>query len=192
MNFEEKLDIYLRARFTLMIIVTPEEERVLETVKMVCERTKRLLLTWDVADHFKVLSNTKGSLPTARDPISALEHIDKVKNNAIFVLKDFHECWGNPQIKRKLRNVIQGLKYTTKSILITSPSGSIPDELKDDAVVIEFPLPESPELEVVLNLLTQTPGVRVNLTPLGREKLVQAALGLTTSQARRVFAKAIV
>jgi SpoVK/Ycf46/Vps4 family AAA+-type ATPase len=34
--------------------------------------------------------------------------------------------------------------------------------------------------------------VRVNLTPLGREKLVQAALGLTTSQAQRVYAKAIV
>jgi SpoVK/Ycf46/Vps4 family AAA+-type ATPase len=40
--------------------------------------------------------------------------------------------------------------------------------------------------------LTQTPGVKVNLTDLGREKLVQAALGLTTAQAGRVFAKAIV
>jgi SpoVK/Ycf46/Vps4 family AAA+-type ATPase len=34
--------------------------------------------------------------------------------------------------------------------------------------------------------------VKINLTPLGREKLVQAALGLTTAQAQRVFAKAIV
>ena len=32
----------------------------------------------------------------------------------------------------------------------------------------------------------------MNLTKLGREKLVQAALGLTASQAQRVFAKAIV
>ncbi len=192
MNFEEKLDIYLRARFTLMVIVTPEEERVLETVHNVCEKTKRPLFIWDIADHFKVLSHTKGSAPTARDPISALEHIDKINTNAVFVLKDFHECWGNPQIKRKLRNIAQKLKFTTKSILVTSPSASIPDELKDDAVVIEFPLPEAPELERVLNLLSQTPGVKVNLTELGREKLVQAALGLTTSQTRRVFAKAIV
>jgi len=45
---------------------------------------------------------------------------------------------------------------------------------------------------VALNRLTQTPGVKVTLTKLGREKLVQAALGLTASQAHRVFAKAIV
>jgi SpoVK/Ycf46/Vps4 family AAA+-type ATPase len=34
--------------------------------------------------------------------------------------------------------------------------------------------------------------VKVSLTPLGREKLVQAALGLTVAQAQRVLAKAIV
>jgi len=44
----------------------------------------------------------------------------------------------------------------------------------------------------VLGRLTQTPGVKVKLTKLGHEKLVQAALGLTVAQAQRVFAKAIV
>src|SRR5206468_9276923 len=79
-----------------------------------------------------------------------------------------------------------------KSILITTPSAKLPEELKDEAVVIEFASPNTAELEAVLNRLTQTPGVKVNLTKLGREKLVQAALGLTAAQARRVFAKAIV
>jgi len=37
--------------------------------------------------------------------------------------------------------------------------------------------------------MTQTPGIKINLTPLGREKMVQAALGLTASQAQRVYAK---
>src|SRR5262249_2623564 len=48
------------------------------------------------------------------------------------------------------------------------------------------------ELETVLNRLAKAPGVKVNLTKLGREKLVQAALGLSSAQAHRVFAKAIV
>lgn len=64
--------------------------------------------------------------------------------------------------------------------------------MKDEAVVVEFAPPNTAELEAVLNRLTGTPGVKVNLTKLGREKLVQAALGLTASQAQRVFAKAIV
>ena len=59
-------------------------------------------------------------------------------------------------------------------------------------MVVEFPPPNAVELEAVLQRLTQTPGVRVNLTRLGQEKLVQEALGLTAAQAQRVFAKAIV
>ena len=111
---------------------------------------------------------------------------------SLFILKDFHDAWGNPQIKRKLRSVCQKLKFTKKSILVTTCSTNIPEELKDEAVLVNFPLPGTEELEDVLVNLTRTPGVRVNLTPLGHEKLVQAALGLTSSQAQRVFARAIV
>ena len=192
MPFEQELDIYLRSRFTLIVLVTPEEERALSVVKTVCERTQRPCLTWDLADGFQSLANQRGSLPSAPNPLAALEQIDKADGDSLFVLKDFHDCWNNPQFKRKLRSVAQRLKFTKKSVLVTAPSSKIPEELKDEAVVVEFPLPKEPELEEVLNRLTQTPGVKVNLTKLGREKLVQAALGLTASQAQRVFAKAIV
>lgn len=192
MPFEQELDIYLRSRFTLIVLVTPEEERALSIVKTVCDRSGRSCLTWDLADGFQSLTNWRNSLPSAKDPITALEQIDKIDGEGLFVLKDFHDCWGNPQFKRKLRSVAQRLKFSKKSILITAPSAKIPPELKDEAVIFEFPLPQASELEAVLQRLTQTPGVKVNLTPLGREKLVQAALGLTASQAQRVFGKAIV
>jgi AAA+ superfamily predicted ATPase len=191
MAFEQELDVYLRARFTLMVLVTNEEERALQMVKSVCEKSKRPCLTWDVADGFQSLAGNS-ALPSAKDPISALEQIDKSDSEALYALKDFHDCWGNAQIKRKLRSVAHRLKFTKKSILVTTPSSKIPEELKDEAVVVEFSPPNTAELEAVLNRLTQTPGVKVNLTKLGREKLVQAALGLTGSQAQRVFAKAIV
>lgn len=192
MRFDEELDVYLRARFTLIILVTMEEERALQDIKEVCETTQRPCLAWDAAEGFSWLSNAAFPLPVARDPLTALEQIDKIDAQALFVLKDFHEAWGNPQIKRKLRNLAQRLKFTKKSILITAPVIKIPDELRDEIVVIEYPAPTTLELEEVLQRLTQTPGVKINLTTLGREKLVQAALGLTTAQAQRVFAKAIV
>ncbi|BAQ67050.1 AAA family ATPase [Geminocystis sp. NIES-3709] len=192
MSFSQELDTYLRARFTLMILVTQEEERAIQTVKQVCNQNQRPCLSWDVADGFQSLTNDKASLPTAKDALTALEQIEKASTDALFVLKDFHDCWKNDTIKRKLRSVAQRLKLTKKSILITSPLNAIPAELKDEAVMVEFPLPKEIELETVLNSLAKTPGVKVNLTPLGKEKLIQAALGLTTAQAQRVFAKAIV
>lgn len=191
MPFDQELDIYLRARFTLIVLVTLEEERALQTVKAVCEKARRRCLTWDVAEGFQVLSGG-GSAPVAPDPKTALEQIDKAEDNITFVLKDFHEVWANPQIKRKLRSVAQRLKFTKKSIVVTTPFSKFPEELKDEAVIVEFPPPDTTELATVLHQLTQTPGVKVNLTRLGQEKLVQAALGLTTVQAQRVFAKAIV
>jgi AAA+ superfamily predicted ATPase len=191
-TFEQELDVYLRARFTLIVLVTPEEERALQTVKTVCERFKRPCLTWDVADGFQALTQGSGSPPSARDAKTALEQIEKADGEAVYVLKDFHDCWNNFELKRKLRSVAQRLKFTKKSIIVTTPARKVPDELKDESVVIELLSPGALELGAVLHRLTQTPSVKVNLTELGREKLVQAALGLTASQAQRVFAKAIV
>lgn len=192
MTFDQELDIYLRARFTLVVVITPEEERALETVKTVCERTKRSCLTWDIANGFQNLTGPSSSLPKAPDPKTALEQVDKIADNTLVVLKDFHEFWENAQIKRKLRSLAHQLKFTKKSILIITTCTEIPEELKNQAVTVEFPPPQASELEKVLERLAETPGVKIRLTPLGREKLVQAALGLTTAQAQRVFAKAIV
>jgi AAA+ superfamily predicted ATPase len=192
MSFEQELDVYLRARFTLIVLVTAEEERALHTVQTVCERLKRPALTWDIADGFQSLTGAEEVPAPARDALAALEQVDKAAGEGVFVLKDFHECWNAGPVKRKLRSVAQRLKFTKKFLLITAPTGKVPEELRDEAVVVQFPAPTAVELDGVLNRLIKTPGVKVQLTRLGREKLVQAALGLTTAQAQRVFAKAIV
>lgn len=194
MNFEEKLDLFLRARFTLLVVVTREEERALAAVKALCRRRERTGLAWDIADGFQRVAGGSSSspppaLPTARDPLTALEAIEKGNDRTLYVLRDFHECWGNAQIKRKLRSLAQRLKYTKKTIVVTSPTGDVPGELRDQVVHLELPPPDAGDLEVVFNRLTA--GITVNLTSLGREKLVQAALGLSLSQAQRVFSKAI-
>jgi AAA+ superfamily predicted ATPase len=192
MGFETELDLNLRARYTLIVVVTVEEERALAAVTAVCERRRRPCLAWDLADGFVVLSGQRGSLPAARDPLTVIEQVEKVDGDVTFVLKDFHDCWSNPQVKRKLRSAVQRLKFTRKSIVVISPTRSVPDELKNEAVVMELPLPDSAQLDEVLGGLTQTPGIKVELTPAGREKLGQAALGMTAAQAGRAYAKAIV
>ena len=196
MGLEQELDVYLRARFTLVVLVTLEEERALEAVKAVCDRLRRPCLTWDLGDGFQALTGVTGNVPTARDPLSALEQVERADGDTLFVLKDFHDCWAGGgserTFKRKLRSVAQRLKFTRKSILVISPIAKVPEELRDEAVIVELPPPGPAELEAVLTSLTSTPGVKVTLTSLGREKLVQAAIGMTASQARRTFAKAII
>jgi hypothetical protein len=189
-TYEQQLDLYLRARCALIVLVTPEEERALHIVRAVCGG-KRACLTWDAAEGFIPL--TVGvAAPQVRGPLAALEQIDRMEGEMLVVLKDFHDCWGDVQIKRKLRDLVQRLKYSRKSVIVITPAAKVPEELKDEAVLMPLGPPNAAELEIVLDRLTRTPGVRVELSPQGREKLIQAALGLTAAQAQRVFAKAIV
>jgi AAA+ superfamily predicted ATPase len=190
---EQKLDVYFRARFSLIVLVTAEEERALQSIKAVCKHSNRGCLTWDLAEGFAVLAGEpNAALPLARDPLTALEKVDQAEGDGLVVFKDFHECWANPQVKRKLRSVAQRLKFTKKSILVTTPSNKVPEELKDEAVVIDHPSPAPPELQGMLDQLTKAPGVTVRLPEAGRARLLQAAAGLTAAQAQRLFAEAIV
>jgi len=193
-EFEKGLDTYLRARFTLIVLVTHEEERAENLIKSMCKTYNRTCVSWDSAEGFQWLSEASGNLPAARDPQTALDQIDKMDDGlaSLFVLKDFHDFWTNAQIRRKLRSLAQKMKFSRKALLVITPSNRIPDELKDEVVLENLPLPDEKDLQNVLDELKMISGVRINLTELGKEKLVKAAVGLTAAQANRVFAKAIV
>jgi len=192
MSIGKALDVYVRSRFTLIVVVTTEEERVVEIVRSMYEGSGRACLSWDLAEGFRAVSPRDLSVPQAPDPITALEKVEQEDGELLVLLRDFHDCWGNPKVRRKLRNVVQRLKYTKKSLLVITPCRQVPEELKDDVVVIDLPAPGTSEIEDVLDRMGATPGVHTNLTALGREKLVQAALGLSVAQTQRVLAKAIV
>ncbi len=191
MDFEKELDVYLRARFTLMLIHTIEEERALKSLKAVCAKRARPLITWDVADGF--VSHTEGVERPSQtlDPLSALNQIEAFASDAVFVLLDFHECWQYPPSKRKLRTLAERLKYTKKSLIILSPNADVPNELRNVAVTLGYTLPDEKILDQVLNSLV-TSTTTVDLSPQSRGEIVRAALGLTAAQAQRAFARAIV
>ena len=193
MSFINEIDLYLRSKATLIVVVSPEEERIQEELKTLCMNTGRSCIGWDIADGFQSIIGDYAP-GGGRDPLTALEQIDKIdsKDPMIYVLRDFNEFWDNPTIKRKLRSIAERLKFTRKSIIITAASASIPVDLMDETVIIDYPLPNLEQLEEVLNKLQLTPGVVIRLSDAGKEKLLQAALGLTAAQARRVFSKGIV
>ncbi|MFQ3649984.1 MAG: AAA family ATPase, partial [Gemmataceae bacterium] len=186
MTFEQQLDLYLRARCTLLVIVSSEEDRVLAAIRAIAQsyNPPRGCLMWDSAEGFQALTTCVG-IPSARDPLHALEQADRLEGDVLFVLKDFHDCWNIGPVRRKLRNLASRMKYCKKSLLVLTPRSRIPDELRDDAVILTLPPPTLPELELVLDHLTRTPGVTVRLSPAGLEKILQAALGLSVAQAQR-------
>ncbi len=192
MNFQQELEICLRARTPFVYVVSFEERKILEDLKAVCERRKTTLLKWDPADFFQTVAGA-ATAPEAKDALSALEAIEALEGRAVVLLPDFHQCWDDqPKIVRKLRNLAHALKYTHKTLVVTSPGRNLPQELEDDAAFLDYPSPDVSDLKKILAGLLSAPGTRVDLTRDETEKLVRSALGLSSNQAQRVFAKAIV
>src|SRR5208337_1753236 len=187
-------NVSLRARVTLIVVITPEEERVVEQIKDVCERwdPTRQCIAWDSVDGFSVIVGNKNFLNQSRDPLTALDDLVKTGEDAVIVLKDFHEYWNTPQVKRRIRNFSQAFRYNRRTIVIVTPTPRVPDEIRDEAVIVHFPPPTAAELSADRDTLLATSGITCSLSPGGREKIIQAALGMTLNQARRAFSKAIV
>ena len=129
--------------------------------------------------------------------MKALDHIEKVEGRALFILRDFHAFVDNPQVVRKLRDLGHALKKTQKSVLLLSPVMKLPPELEKEVAVIDWDLPDRGELDELGQaccIAQLPPGAEPGIaaTPEGRERIVEAALGLTYVEAENVLAKSIV
>lgn len=191
MEFQHEFEICLRSRIPFLYVVSFEEAKILEDIQAVCEKRKTSLYAWDQADSFRSILG-KGPVPGAKEPFAALEAIEKLEDRSVILLPDFHLCWREARIVRKLRNLARTLKYTHKTMVVTSPSRHLPEELEDDAALLDYTPPDVSDLKKILAGLLAAPGTRVELDREETERLVRAALGLSSNQAQRVFAKAIV
>jgi len=194
MKLEPEIDVLIRSRFTVIILCTQEEERAVETIKTVCERRQIVLRSWDCADGFNTITTSieKGDLAITRDPLTALDEIERETGKTAFVLLDFHECWDSPQVKRKLRTLARQLKSTNKTIFITTPTLKIPQELRNDVVIMQVPLPSADDHRDILETLMKTPKLRVNISQGDKQRFAEAALGLTAAQSQRIYSKVMV
>jgi AAA+ superfamily predicted ATPase len=188
---------YLRARVPLILLLSVEEQRVLQLLEQVrAERDPSAdMITWDLSAGFASLSGR--SLTEAARPNDALDKIDTLvkaepRRRDLYVLKDFHVFWDrDPQVRRNLRNLAQRLVLSGSSVIITAGSAAPPEDLRDDTVVVDLPLPDAETLAAELDRLL-APGTATAPPPEQRTRLARAAVGLTASQARRAFATALV
>jgi ATP-dependent 26S proteasome regulatory subunit len=197
----DELVLYLKSRVTLIVVITAEEERVIELIEeaQVRRDSDANLISWDIADRFTSAGRKKKTgYPDAPDPKAAMEKIwemsQQSKTGDVYVLKDFHDVWKDPGHRRRLKNLSHKLKTTKSSIVVTTPHRDVPAELRDTAVVVDLDLPSVIDLQRNLDsLLKQVPETfEIKLNSTGLERLAQAAVGLSRSQAHRAFAKALV
>jgi AAA+ superfamily predicted ATPase len=136
--------------------------------------------------------------PATKDPLAALDQVIEQVEPAIFLFKDLHPFLtrANHAVIRKLKDIALHLKNSYKTVVLVSPVLEIPAELEKEVTVLNFPLPTKDDLSVlldeVIDRVQQFKQIRIDLDVAGRERLLQAALGLTLNEAENVLAKILV
>jgi AAA+ superfamily predicted ATPase len=195
--------VLIRARYPLLYVISWEEERVEQQLSEIAQGRNKRLFVWTctqgIVKQGAAPPQSKGGSSTA-DPLAALDAVIHQVEPAIYLFKDFHpymeEHRNNLAIIRRLRDVAYHLRDSYKTIVFVAPMLRLAPELAKDVTVLEFGLPGPAELNRLLDRiiddLKDKPRVRIDLTAEGRERLLQAARGLTLKEAENVFAKTIV
>jgi AAA+ superfamily predicted ATPase len=202
MNFPQEVETLIRARYPILYIQTSEEARLQSVIQDIAQRRQKQLFEWSCSSGLlssgtSIQSSKSKNSPT-REPLAALDYVIDQSEPAIFLFKDLHPFLGrnNHAVIRRLKEIALHLKNSFKTIIITAPLLEIPPELEKEITVLNFPLPTREELNDLLTRISEDvkrfKRVHIDLNDAGRERLLQAALGLTMSEAENVFAKIIV
>jgi ATP-dependent 26S proteasome regulatory subunit len=202
MNFAQELETLIRARYPILYVVSSEEGRVQSLVVEIAQRRQKKVFEWSFSTGIVPAGTSiqlqKHRNAATKDPLLALDQVIDQVEPAIFIFKDFHPFLtkSNFAVTRKLKEIALQLKNSYKTIVLVSPVLEIPTELDKEVTVLGFPLPTRDDLAALLDRIVedvkQYKQVSVELDEPGRERLLQAALGLTLGEAENVFAKIIV
>lgn len=189
----QKLINYIRAGYSGLYIVSAEEQRVEAEIKAVAESVQFNLCYWSIVEG--LIDTGTGNITPSNDPLEVLQAIGDVKEKTIVLLKDFHLCLvdPNPVILRKLKDVLLQAKTSSKTLIILGCRLHLPPELERDLTVIEFALPGKEQLNAVLQGIVESAQfAQLNVAVEDRDKILDAATGLTTMEAENAFALSVV
>jgi SpoVK/Ycf46/Vps4 family AAA+-type ATPase len=128
-----------------------------------------------------------------REPLKVLDYILEINTNGLFMIKDFHPYLGDPVVVRKLRDVNRELKTTMKNVLLVSSIMKIPPEMDKELAVLDFDLPSREEVSIIIDEITESMEMGSEWKEdHKKDKIIDAALGLTAEEAENVFAKSLV
>jgi hypothetical protein len=202
MNFPAEFETLVRARYPILYVISNEEMRVQNVVVEIAQKRQKKVYEWTYSTGIvpagTSIQSQKNRNAATKDPLVALDQVIEQVEPAIFIFKDFHPflAKNNFAVIRKLKDIALHLKNSFKTIVLISPVMEIPAELDKEITVINFPQPTMQELGDMLDTIIAEVGERkqihIDLDGEGRERLLQAAMGLTLGEAENVFAKIIV
>ena len=204
LKFRGSLINLIRARHPILLVETHEADRVVRAVQDVVSDSRYLGADRAV----QLFSLTKGlhapgEYGRPQEPDLALAVAMNATRATIFVFFDLHHFLGgpgtgapgDPGLIRRLLDMAVEFKNGPfgHTLIIVAPALTLPADLEKVVSVVDLALPGRAEISAVLDAIVaaNARGVRVDLTPFERARLIEAARGLTKWEVENALARAM-
>src|SRR6476620_6847193 len=107
-TMREDLNIYIRARYSLLWVVTSEEKRALQELIELAEEQRKPLFLWSATTGLVHSAKPQRTDTAKRDPLNLLSAIIDEREAGIWVLRDFHPFLRDHVVVRRLREAAFG------------------------------------------------------------------------------------
>ena len=199
----DELQLLIRSGWNLIALESSEEDRALGLLRRIAQATERRLITWTLAsglDAGEIDSPLKGRKAKLTDGSSSgslnegVIGISTIEEPAVFVILDAHRLLDDPMAIRRLRDRLPQIAARRQVVVLLGPVLHLPVELLREAATVELPLPNEAELLSLFERLHEKQADARSKQDDSRSQILNAAarsaLGLTGSEAVRVFRKA--
>jgi ATP-dependent 26S proteasome regulatory subunit len=181
----EQVALLVRARFSLLYLLSHEEERVQRALRRLAKREDAPLWRWRCTDG---ISGPDGELvPDTASPTAALAWLKGHSEPGYFLFLDLHPMLDQAAVVRSLRDAATDLGARKQAVLLLSPKLYVPQELSKDLRIVDVPLPGADEVGRLLKVVLKRQGVTLNDTL--HERFVRSSLGLTEKEIKRTYSQ---
>ncbi|MEP6767622.1 MAG: AAA family ATPase [Acidobacteriota bacterium] len=181
-----------RSKNPLVLCETVEEKRFESLVRGVAGELSLPVSTWSAASGLSPCH--PADQPKTCELAWALKLIRTATGDGVWILKDPQAHLDNATTLRTLRETAQEFAGSARTLVLVGPALSARAELDELGIRFDFALPGPEELRHLVSETIRRYGkqVRVVLTPEDVEGLVTDLQGLTSFEAERALARAIV
>ena len=196
----DKVRNMIEAHYPVLYLTTFEYGRTKQKLNGILDTLKGDVCKyeWDSVNGLMSIDEKGGvdSITLDDEPIVEPESVLKYalskdnKKKDIFILNDFHEHIEEENVKYYIRTLSEKARYTNTYIIILSSVYKLPVELEKYVTVVNIPLPDRIDLAKTLSQVEKDSGLTI--TSSLRNRLIDAALGMTVMEADLAFCLAVV
>jgi hypothetical protein len=196
-----ELEMLLASRFSLIVIESREEARVLQ---LVCEASAKAgrgrgwgIFQWTVTEGLRRVDvDLGGAQKTVSDPTQLLKHLKATPTAGIYVLLDFHPYLADPLNVRMIKDIAQGYENVARTLVFMSHEVTVPQELDHFAARLKLGAPSRNERLMVITRIAQewadaNGGRQVKIEQKAYDHLVDNLAGLEAPDTERLARQAI-